>query len=125
MDYRDDSCYILSHVTTSFHHVIFRSIPTENISPPKQKERVKIVFKCYRWDNLPRQMTWNPHTRTHGRTHPHPHPHPPLTTHPHCGLIIKKSYVIQYRGLLFYRARCSSVVTAFAHGAMGCRIDPS
>ena len=27
--------------------------------------------------------------------------------------------------LLFIRTRCSSVVRAFAHGAMGCRIDHS
>ena len=30
-----------------------------------------------------------------------------------------------YHSLCYTRARCSSVVRAFAHGAMGCRIDPS
>ena len=34
-------------------------------------------------------------------------------------------YCLEYRYLYVQVARCSSVVRAFAHGAMGCRIDPS
>ena len=32
---------------------------------------------------------------------------------------------VSCRTFIHYRARCSSVVRACAHGAMGCRIDPS
>ena len=37
----------------------------------------------------------------------------------------KEQLNVQSQGVYQWRARCSSVVRAFAHGAMGRRIDPS
>ena len=33
--------------------------------------------------------------------------------------------LLQFRDMVLLGARCSSVVRAFAHGAMDCQIDPS